>query len=422
MELYNFFAGINGKADLPKNELKDFSFTLNDLWLLGKRYNVVHDIEDIRKLIRSKIWFSYRSGFPAIGGTGPKTDKNWGCMLRCGQMIMAEALICRHLGRGWIWEPGVVDPVYAAILKMFQDRKDCPYSIHQIAQMGASEGKVVGQWFGPNTVAQVLRKLSVFDEWSSLAVHVAFDNSVIKSDIKTLCKYVPEPLTSSPFPKQYQTVWYTDCVEGKCPRYQSITSGSCDLNSWRPMLLFIPLRLGLQALNPLYCESLKNTFCMKQSLGIIGGRPRHAVWFIGYSGDELICLDPHVVQATVDLDHKAFDDSSYHIPYAGSKRMLMADIDPSLALCFFFESEEDFEDWCKFSQRILGTAEKQHLYEIMDERPEHWPPLELRPDINCSSCCLEYFFVDENTGEVSEEDFEKVDAVSCTMNKSRPNS
>lgn len=25
------------------------------------------------------------------------------------------------------------------------------------AQMGVSEGKAVGQWFGPNTIAQVLR-------------------------------------------------------------------------------------------------------------------------------------------------------------------------------------------------------------------------------------------------------------------------
>lgn len=52
------------------------------------------------------------------------------------------------------------------------------------AQMGVSEGKEVGQWYGPNTVAQVLRKLAAFDHWSNIAVHVALDNTVVKEDIR----------------------------------------------------------------------------------------------------------------------------------------------------------------------------------------------------------------------------------------------
>lgn len=36
----------------------------------------------------------------ALGGTGPSSDAGWGCMLRCGQMILGQALVCRHLGRG----------------------------------------------------------------------------------------------------------------------------------------------------------------------------------------------------------------------------------------------------------------------------------------------------------------------------------
>lgn len=67
-----------------------------------------------------------------VGGTGPTTDQGWGCMLRCGQMLLAQALIKRHLGDNWIWKQMSQEPEYKRILRMFQDKKNCLYSIHQI--------------------------------------------------------------------------------------------------------------------------------------------------------------------------------------------------------------------------------------------------------------------------------------------------
>ena len=57
-----------------------------------------------------------------------------------------------------------------------------------LAQMGVSEGKSVGEWFGPNTVAQVLKKLSMFDEFTPYCVHVAMDNTIVIDDVYALCK------------------------------------------------------------------------------------------------------------------------------------------------------------------------------------------------------------------------------------------
>lgn len=49
------------------------------------------------------------------------------------------------------------DPTYLKIISRFEDNRKSPFSIHQIALMGDSEDKRVGEWFGPNTVAQVLK-------------------------------------------------------------------------------------------------------------------------------------------------------------------------------------------------------------------------------------------------------------------------
>lgn len=53
--------------------------------------------------------------------------------------------------------PETKNKTYLKILRRFEDKRAAAFSIHQIALMGASEGKEVGQWFGPNTIAQVLK-------------------------------------------------------------------------------------------------------------------------------------------------------------------------------------------------------------------------------------------------------------------------
>lgn len=110
-------------------------------------------------------------------------------MLRCGQMVLAQALVNVHLGRNWFWEADTKDPVYLKILRRFEDRRQAPFSIHQIAQMGASEGKDVGQWFGPNTVAQVLKYeilvlLEVNDSYIIIFLCYIYNTLFIKSNKK----------------------------------------------------------------------------------------------------------------------------------------------------------------------------------------------------------------------------------------------
>lgn len=56
------------------------------------------DLQQIRNDIQSRLWFTYRKGFVQIGNTNFTSDRGWGCMLRCGQMVIGQALIFLHLG------------------------------------------------------------------------------------------------------------------------------------------------------------------------------------------------------------------------------------------------------------------------------------------------------------------------------------
>ena len=77
-----------------------------------------------------------------------------------------------------------------------------------------------------------------------------------------------------------------------------------DMN--QSLLVLVPVRLGSEALNPIYIPCVKvSVYCtlasgailylfyklvqsllaLDHSVGIIGGRPKHSVYFIGYQGN-----------------------------------------------------------------------------------------------------------------------------------------
>uniref|UniRef100_A0A8C9VX70 Cysteine protease n=1 Tax=Scleropages formosus TaxID=113540 RepID=A0A8C9VX70_SCLFO len=318
-------------------EFEEFPETADPVWILGKEFSALTERDEILSDISSRLWFTYRKNFPPIGGTGPTSDTGWGCMLRCGQMILAEALLCRHLGRDWRWQRGQRQrEEYVSILNAFIDKKDSYYSIHQIAQMGVGEGKSIGQWYGPNTVAQVLKKLSVFDSWSRMAVHVAMDNTVVIEEISECSGCLAT----------------VHAVAGLCRRKETVL--------WKPLVLLIPLRLGLSDINEAYMETLKHCFMFPQSLGVIGGKPNSAHYFIGFVGEELIYLDPHTTQPAVEpSDDGQVPDDTYHCQHPPC-RMNIRELDPSIAVGFFCRTEEDFDEWCTRIRKVGWISRNTH--------------------------------------------------------------
>lgn len=329
-------------------------------------------------------------------------------MLRCGQMMVAQALVMRHLGRKWRWPS--TDAKYRQILEMFLDRKSSYYSIHQIASMGVSEGKNVGQWFGPNTVAQVLKKLAIYDDWSSLVIHVAMDNTIIQDDIKCLCKCKHgEDIEKCDIrgnlktrENQRRSADFINYSSSPSPPKSKDSDAEVDISIWKPLLLIIPLRLGLTETNVVYVESLKKCLSFKQNVGMIGGKPNHAHWFIGYVGEELVYLDPHTTQLNVDFSNRDSNDESFHCLH--SSRMKILDLDPSIALGFYCGTEKEFDDLCSSMSKFITNRRSSAMFELHKERPEHWPPYE--PYIGTASVRTSEFDLVERHD--SDEDFELV--------------
>lgn len=74
------------------------------------------------------------------------------CYIEC---VILKLLL--YLGRDWRWHPEESNELYLKIISLFEDDPKHHFSLHRMAECGLDFGKAVGEWYGPNTVAHVLR-------------------------------------------------------------------------------------------------------------------------------------------------------------------------------------------------------------------------------------------------------------------------
>ncbi|EIW65350.1 cysteine protease ATG4 [Trametes versicolor FP-101664 SS1] len=219
--------------------------------------------------------------WPLGGEKGWTTDAGWGCMLRTGQSLLANALVHLHLGRDWRRPP---HPVYTAdyatyvqIVTWFLDNPSplCPFSVHRMALVGKDLGKDVGQWFGPSTAAGAIKTLVHAFPEATLGVANAVDGTLYESDVYAASRSV---------------------------MYSTRRHGHARMD-WgdRAVLVLIGIRLGIEGVNPLYYNTIKTLYTFPQSVGIAGGRPSSSYYFVGSQADNLFYLDPHHARPAVPL-------------------------------------------------------------------------------------------------------------------------
>lgn len=321
--------------------------------------------------VATRLWFTYRSGFPVIkrdpdgpsplslgslfrgtldvknASIGFTTDSGWGCMIRTSQSLLANALLNLHVGRKWRYIPAENpngETEYAKkyekqwqIITWFADFPWAPFSIQQIVRYGSEHcNKKPGEWFGPSAASR---------------------------SIVYLCKQSYKACKLNTYLTEGNGDIYEDeLLSVSCPEGTE--------NGFRPTLILSGVRLGVRNVNPVYWAFLKKLLSIHQSVGIAGGRPSSSHYFFGYQGDDLFYMDPHTPQTALLADH--VDDADYRAEYVASvhtkriRKLGLCEMDPSMLIGLLVTSLEDYKE---LKRTIAGFKDAERFLNIYEHHP-----------------------------------------------------
>ena len=375
-----------------------------------------------------------------LASCGLRTDAGWGCMLRSAQMMLAQTVrlhfsaSASNVGRfckrdaseemriaAWFADfpnPDLTDSSDDHInesnpqldsntsAKEDDDRIDYHhwYSLHQMVAAGLGLGMLPGEWYGPTTVTHVLRELNEMHcdylekrvrqnnhstGKAMFRIHVATEGCIYLDAVANLMtkNQVSEQSADKALPLD-DPLQITNSTNSKKQEWDT------------SLLLLLPLRLGIQSIpTETYGAPLAKLIQFSQSVGMLGGTPRHALWFYGAEDVALTAakdavrvggwygLDPHTTQPaprgvleeigtnsnTKKYRWKVNMNESYlrslHIGAVShsnhEKSIPLSNIDPTLALGFYFKDYQDFNSFKRSLHSLNAECKRNNLPSIL---------------------------------------------------------
>ncbi|KAL8640192.1 MAG: hypothetical protein Q9228_002858 [Teloschistes exilis] len=257
----------------------------------------------------SRIWFTYRSGFPTIRRSD---DTNW--------------------------KRGTKDREERELLAVFADSPDAPFSIHRFVEHGASAcGKYPGEWFGPSATAMCIQALVHNHKPSSLKVYINGDGADVYED-KFLYLATAEGKGFNP---TLILVGIRLGIDRVTPVYWEALKASLQLSQ----------SIGIAGGRP----SSSHYFVGFQGDSFFFLDPHQT--------------RPSVPPRDNVTEYTKEDIDSYHTRRL--RRLAIQDMDPSMLIGFLIRDEEDWYKWRKSVTEVQGkpvihVADKEPLIHVRD--------------------------------------------------------
>lgn len=363
--MYNYFS-FNHAYDMFNKpiQLFDKHFLPNQKGKLIKYLNLL-------------FLMTYRSNFVPLLNQETKqiytSDCGWGCMIRCGQMMLANAILAFKLysidqfynshnikvtkdDNCLLVDDEIINKKRIETILLFFDY---PLNVTDICDKDEFFSILVEY-----TSSSKCNQSKIIPPFSLLNIFIQGKQVLNKepgewfSDINLIRVFYAVQLslkTLAPFEVFYFTEGFIDekFILSKCFTEKKLMTLSLDSLTRKDKqfsfikggIIFVAVRLGLNAIDKDYHQSIKALFDIRNNIGIIGGKTNKAYYFIGKCNEGLLYLDPHFSQNAISDKKNLTINTNYNTYSVKNVYVLNLDnMSPCFTIGFMYKSFEDYID------------------------------------------------------------------------------